>query len=234
MTTQTPPPPAVSITRVKEANKPTAFRDVVKTEPITSPEQKEEVLTAPVISIPEATKDDINGAETPSPGNCFDMMKRLDSETASTKQSSTNNNSSNAVTSERNIFTPVNNIVSAESVHKPELSVKEKTNDRLIVRIPLNLVKLKGKRRIVDEDSPPTAEDLEIDILGDDSPLKRKAPHSGHSASTSSTRKIARIVSSDNDSGGESEENDTTSKKRLVVKIDLSKLNRVPKVLFKF
>ena len=215
----------VSLTRAKEQKV-----KEVKKEPTEQIHPIELEKTAPVISIPESTKD-IKAEETVSPGNCFDILKKLENETTGTKPLLLNNNNDSATT-------PTSTVTS-ESVSKPEPPVKEEKTDRLIIRIPLNLVKLKGKKSVSDG-SPPTAEDLEIDILGDDSPLKRKAPHCGHSNSSSSARKLARISSSDNETDAESEqeddgqqkkENDTaTGKKSLVVRINLAKLSRLPKV----
>lgn len=129
--------------------------------------------------------------DTPSPGNCFDVFNQINDTT-------TQNN--------------------AKEIAVKEIAVKEQPK-RLLVKIPLNLVKLK---RQSNKESPAVGEDMEIDILGDDSPLKRKNPRAVNGGTD---RKVARIESSDQEDEAQSK-----PRKSLVVRINLNRLKRVPKV----
>ncbi|XP_066921849.1 AF4/FMR2 family member 1-like isoform X4 [Clytia hemisphaerica] len=133
--------------------------------------------------------------DTPSPGNCFDVFNQINDMT-------TQNNAKEIVVKE---------------IAVKEIAVKEQPK-RLLVKIPLNLVKLK---RQSNKESPAVGEDMEIDILGDDSPLKRKNPRAVNGGTD---RKVARIESSDQEDEAQSKPT-----KSLVVRINLNRLKRVPK-----
>ena len=234
-------PDDVSITRVKELLKRQPRVGELKQEPslsVISP------LTAPNIAIPEATEE-VKAEEIVSPGNCFDMFKKLGNETASTKPLS---NDTVTKLIEQVTVTHTPSLTTATPIVNelipPNVEPVKSQNERLVVRIPLRFVKLKGGVGI--SASLPIGinnaeDDQDVDILGDDSPLKRKTPHGGHSNSsvvTTGSRKVARIVSSsssddddaadDDDDADSLKEEGVTLNKSLVVRIDLSKLSRLP------
>lgn len=171
-----PPPPLPPLS---------SERVIIKEEPEDPPEK-------PQSSVPVGVKEE----ETPSPGNCFDVIKQFD-----------------------------------------QSLMKDKPGS-LIVRIPLNLIKLKDStisdyknrtRMLKVVDKSPNGEDMEIDVLGDDSPLKRKLPAT---YGQGGVKKIARIDSSTEESDRETvnveplREEEVAS--NLIVRIPLSKLKRIP------
>jgi len=202
--------PEIAVTKVKEqktlhqAPLPPPIVDTVDVKK----EESNLVDSNAPLSVPSFKLE--GNQETPSPGNCFDMIKEFDDETSTTATTS-----------------------------------RAQQQERLLVRIPLNCIKLRnnsltnyknrtsnrnGSNNIKNKCSP-QGEDMEIDILGDDSPLKRKLPHGSGAHSTG--RKVARIESSESEEEEESVSHDEEEKSRkdLVVRIKLSRLKRVPQVI---